>query len=143
MTEGEKRDHVYKLNLARRHLDSVRWGLVFSKMCEDRGVASGKGKGNPHSDEAKTATVAVLAKEVGVTERTAERRLAAARVNSNLRVGESRRRVTPIGWNEYVSYGSAVVHAPRSPPGNGRASYLVPIRMGTPPPDPASGPRSA
>ena len=29
-TEQEKKEHVIKLNLARRHLDPLRWGQVFA-----------------------------------------------------------------------------------------------------------------
>jgi N6-adenosine-specific RNA methylase IME4 len=73
-SEGEKREHVIKLNLCRRHLDPLRWGQAFKMLLEERGAKHGKGAGNRHTS--RTATVAVLAKEVGVTVRTAERRLA-------------------------------------------------------------------
>lgn len=77
-TEQEKREHVIKLNLARRHLDPLRWGQAFRLLLEVRGVKRGRGKGDPHAKESKTATVAVLAEETGVSERTARHRVAQA-----------------------------------------------------------------
>lgn len=77
-TEGEKREHVIKLNLARRHLDGYRWGQAFKMLAEERGIRRGKGKGDPHAAESKTATVAVLAEELGVSDRTARHRVAQA-----------------------------------------------------------------
>jgi hypothetical protein len=62
--------------LARRHRDGIRWGKGFKKLCEERGAnLGGKGGGDPKKH---SATVAGCAKEVGVTERTAFRRIAQA-----------------------------------------------------------------
>jgi AraC-like DNA-binding protein len=55
------------------------WGRAFKKLCELRGVKLGSGKGNPQATKRKEATLASLAQEVGVSERTAKRRLKAAR----------------------------------------------------------------
>ena len=33
-TEEAKREHVLKLNLARRHLDPLRWGQAFARLLE-------------------------------------------------------------------------------------------------------------
>ena len=38
-TEQEKREHVIKLNLARRHLEPHAWGKAFALLLEERGVA--------------------------------------------------------------------------------------------------------
>ena len=48
------------------------WGKAFKDLCKAKGVKLGRGKGNPRAKKSKTATVAVLAKELGVSERTAE-----------------------------------------------------------------------
>ncbi len=74
-TEAAKRDHVYKLNLLRRHLDPHEWGLIFKRMLEERGLKRGQGARN---DQETSATIAEVAKEVGVSERTARHRVALA-----------------------------------------------------------------
>lgn len=72
LTEDAKREHVLKLNLLRRHLTPIKWAQAFERLAEVRGVRLGvQGR-----QEEKTATVAVLAAEVGVSERTARDRLA-------------------------------------------------------------------
>jgi N6-adenosine-specific RNA methylase IME4 len=71
-TEEAKREHVLKLNLARRHLDPIRWGLAFRQLLAVRGVAWGQGARNDRT----SATVAEVAREVGVPYRTARFRLA-------------------------------------------------------------------
>jgi len=71
----------FALNLKRRHLDPVTWGEMFMRYAEARGIRVGiQGR----QDE-KTDTVSVLATELGVNERTARRRLAAARLPEALR----------------------------------------------------------
>src|SRR6516164_4127603 len=37
-TEQEKREHVIKINLARRHVDAIRWGRTFALLLEERGI---------------------------------------------------------------------------------------------------------
>src|SRR3990167_9021170 len=71
-TEQEKLEHVIQLNLARRQMEPYQWGLAFKKLLEVRGVGRGQGKRN---DKATSATVAEVAKETGIPERTAEYRL--------------------------------------------------------------------
>ncbi len=63
--------HVDKINMARRHLDPIEWGQAFKKLLAERGVVRGKGKRN----ELTSATVAEVADELGVAERTAEQRV--------------------------------------------------------------------
>jgi hypothetical protein len=75
-SEAEKREHVLKINLARRHLDPLRWGLAFALLLEERGIERGRGKVNQHT--VASATVAEAASELGVPERTARHRLALA-----------------------------------------------------------------
>ncbi len=55
-------------------MDSITWAEAFEKLAEARGMLDrlGSGKGDPTG---KAATVAALAKEVGVPERTARHRL--------------------------------------------------------------------
>jgi N6-adenosine-specific RNA methylase IME4 len=84
-TEPEKREHVIKLNLARRHMDAVRWGRAFKRLLEERGVKTGQGSRN---DMTTSATVAEVAAELGAPLRTAERRLAQARKYDALPVEE-------------------------------------------------------
>lgn len=74
-TEREKREHVLKLNLARRHMDSVQWGQAFGRLLDLRGVRTGRGARN---DALTSATVAEVAAELGVPERTARHRLSQA-----------------------------------------------------------------
>lgn len=71
-TEQEKKEHVIKLNLARRHLDPLRWGQAFAKLLDIQGVRRGQGVRN---DRSTSATVAEVASDVGVSERTARHRL--------------------------------------------------------------------
>lgn len=82
-SDADRLAHVIALNLKRRHLDPVTWGEFFIRYAEARGVRlDGRGSGDPSG---KTATVSVLAQEIGLTPRTAERRLAAARLPAPLR----------------------------------------------------------
>jgi N6-adenosine-specific RNA methylase IME4 len=74
-TEQEKRDHVIKLNLARRHLDPIRWGQAFKMLLEARGVHTQRG---PKPNGAISDTVSEIASELGVEYRTARRRVCAA-----------------------------------------------------------------
>jgi modification methylase len=73
LSETDKIEHVLKLNLLRRHLGPVAWADSFTQLAASRGVRLGSGP-----QAAKTATVAVLAREVGVTDRTARHRLQVA-----------------------------------------------------------------
>ena len=54
------------------HLDPLRWGQAFAKLLDIRGVRRGQGVRN---DESTSATVAEVASQVGVSERTARHRL--------------------------------------------------------------------
>lgn len=74
-SEGQKRDHVLKVNLLRRQLGPIAWADAFRLLAAERGVRLGKGKGDPSG---KTANVSVLAAELGVNPRTARRRLSDA-----------------------------------------------------------------
>lgn len=49
---------------------------MFERLCDERGVILGKGKGDPHAKDSKKATVALLASDLGVAERTAKHRVA-------------------------------------------------------------------
>jgi DNA modification methylase len=76
-TEEEKKEHAIKINLARRHLDPLRWGQLFKRLLEVRGVRTGQGVRNDRSRT--SATVAEVAREIGVPPDTAEKRLRQAR----------------------------------------------------------------
>lgn len=75
LSEAEKREHVLNLNLARRHMDAVRWGQAFVALLGARGIERGQGARN---DTRTSATVADVAAELGVAERTARHRVAQA-----------------------------------------------------------------
>ena len=76
-SESEKREHVLKINLLRRHLGPVSWATAFERLAAERGIVLGSEGGRP--SEENPATVAGLAQEVGVPVRTARRRLATKR----------------------------------------------------------------
>jgi ParB-like chromosome segregation protein Spo0J len=80
-SEQAKREHVIKLNLARRHLDPIRWGQAFEQLLEVRGVGAGQGSRN---DQTTSATVAEVARELGVSARTARWRTALAHMFAEL-----------------------------------------------------------
>lgn len=70
-SEREKREHVLMANMARRQLDPVSWARAFAQLLEVRGVQRAQGARNDRT----SATVAEVAKELGVPERTARRRM--------------------------------------------------------------------
>ncbi len=70
-TESDKREHVLKMNLLRRHLDALSWAEAFTRLLEVRGV----GRGHGANQGKHSATVAECAEELGVPERTARHRL--------------------------------------------------------------------
>lgn len=55
--------------MARRHLEPYEWGQAFKRLLAERGVRTGSGR--QKGDSEKAATVAVIAAELGVPERTA------------------------------------------------------------------------
>ncbi len=75
LSEAEKREHVIKLNLCRRHLEPHQWGRLFKRLLEVKGVK--RQRGGDRSKE-QSATVALCAEQLGVPERTAKHRLALA-----------------------------------------------------------------
>lgn len=86
-TEQEKHEHVLKVNLCRRHLDSLQWGIAFQRLLEAKGVRSGRGARN----DTTSTTIAEVAADFGVPLRTAEHRLAQARVFEELPVDDRAR----------------------------------------------------
>jgi N6-adenosine-specific RNA methylase IME4 len=80
-TEETRLAHVIALNLKRRHLDPVTWGEFFMRYCEIRGVVLGQGA----RSDLTSVNVSEVAAELGVQERTARRRLQAARLPERLR----------------------------------------------------------
>lgn len=73
-TEAEKREHVIMLNLARRHLEPWQWGQAFKRLLVEKGVKRGRGSNQGELSD----TVSECAATLGVDERTARRRMAAA-----------------------------------------------------------------
>ena len=74
-SEREKVEHVLKLNLLRRHFGPIGWARAFERLAELRGVRLSQGARN----DGTSATVAEVAAEVGVPERTARWRVRLAR----------------------------------------------------------------
>lgn len=75
-SEEQKREHALKLNILRRQMGPVSWGEAFQKLLEVRGVQTGPGARN---DRRTSATVAEVAEELGVPERTAYYRVQVAK----------------------------------------------------------------
>lgn len=71
MSEAQKREHVLKLNLLRRQLGPIAWADAFRTLAEARGIRLGQGQRNGRTSD----TMSEVAAELGVTERTARRRL--------------------------------------------------------------------
>ncbi len=90
-TESEKREHVIKLNLARRHLDPVRWGLAFKMLIAERGARPGEGGDRKSPATVAGDAIADIAEEVGVSERTARHRVAQANVYKALPAKDRKR----------------------------------------------------
>ncbi len=84
-TEEEKREHIIKLNLCRRHLDPWQWGQAFKKLLEVKGVKTGQGARN---DKATCESVSQVAAELGVERRTAYNRMRQADQYDELEPGE-------------------------------------------------------
>lgn len=74
-TDEDRKEHALTLNLMRRHLGVISWAESFKKLAEVRGVGLLQ-KHNRHTPRA--ATVAALAADVGVPERTAQYRMQVA-----------------------------------------------------------------
>lgn len=69
--DAERKIHALTLNLTRRQLGPKSWGDSFRELLETRGVKTGSGARN----DSTSATVAEVAKERGVSERTARNRM--------------------------------------------------------------------
>jgi len=74
LTLKQKTEHALKLNLLRRQIGIIAWVNAFKDLAEVRGIA-GRINGTTGRAKENTATIAALAKEVGVSERTARHRL--------------------------------------------------------------------
>jgi hypothetical protein len=77
LSAKEKRHYALTVNLMRRQLDGATWGTLFKQLLEARGVKRGQAS-SAAKRHSKSATLADLAAEVGVPERTARRRLTKA-----------------------------------------------------------------
>jgi hypothetical protein len=69
-TEQEKREHVIMMNLARRHMDTLRRGQALKMLLEERGIHTARG---PKPDGANSDTMSEIAQQVGMSERHARR----------------------------------------------------------------------
>lgn len=76
-SEGERTEHAIVLNLVRRQLGPVSWAQAFERLLEARGVERGQGSA-ASKRHSQSATVADIASEVGVPERTARWRMRVA-----------------------------------------------------------------
>lgn len=90
MDNGNGHYHVLKINLARRHLNPLRWGQVFSRLLEERGVATGQGSSAAKRADSQSARIADIAAEVGVPVRTARHRVSVGNVVCGLATGLSK-----------------------------------------------------
>ena len=70
-SEAERKEHALKLNILRRHMDVVSWAHAFEQLLELRGVKRGQGSRN----DLTSLSLREVAKEVGVSDKTAEKRL--------------------------------------------------------------------
>ncbi len=74
LSEAQKREHALRLNLLRRQLGPVAWADAFRALAETRGL--GERLGGPGGRPSGNAdSVTALAAELGVSPRTARRRL--------------------------------------------------------------------
>jgi AraC-like DNA-binding protein len=73
LSAEQKRHYALTVNLMRRQLDTATWGMLFKQLLEARGVKRGSGSRN--DKQPTCATIAQVAKEVGVSRRTAQYRL--------------------------------------------------------------------
>lgn len=90
--DAERTAHILVLNLLRRNLDPVTWGRMFKKLAEARGVRLGRG-GDRKSTAKSAVDAKALAKEMGVSPRTARERVQAADIVEEFPFLE--------GWKEY------------------------------------------
>lgn len=125
LSEAQKRAHVFRLNLLRRQLGPITWGRAFRSLCEERGVSLGQGARNDRT----SATVAEVAEEFGVPERTARHRVkVAAELGGHpelaLAVDRGDMSVHEARWRLNDRYRAALKAKPVLPP-VGRFSTLV------------------
>ncbi len=73
-TEAEKREHVIKVNLARRHMEPHEWGGLFKQLLKERGVKRGQASSEQKKRE-QSETVSDVSTELGVDDRTARNRM--------------------------------------------------------------------
>src|SRR5215471_14376758 len=71
-TEAEKIEYAVKANLLRRHIGPLQWARAFLRLMEVRGMHR-YARHNRHTPTAESSSA--LAQEVGVNERTAQKRL--------------------------------------------------------------------
>ncbi len=89
------------MNLLRRHLEPLRWGIAFDKLLRVRGVKRGHGENQGEH----CATVEQCAGEVGVTRSTANKRLKLADDYATLQADEQK----------LVDAGKSLQWPPRAP----------------------------
>ena len=77
-TDDERKEHALRVNLLRRQLGPVSWAKAFEQLCELRGVRLGSGGDRRSADATSAVQASQIAQELGVTPRTARRRVALA-----------------------------------------------------------------
>lgn len=116
--DAEREVHALTLNLTRRQLGPRSWGDAFRKLLEVRGVKTGVG-GDRRSEEAKSSdTVSDVAREAGVNERTARRRMKLAEdLEGHPEVAEEvdKGNITPLEGRRRVGAASPKKDAPSKP----------------------------
>lgn len=129
-SDDDNVEHALKMNLLRR-LGPVAWAEAFRKLCRVRGVRLGSGaqKRNGKVTQGKTATIAVLAGELGAVPRTARWR---PRLADELK-GHGDLREADDNWSSLVG-GPPLSSGYRNRTGNTgdvRESLLMPTRRAT------------
>lgn len=69
----ERTEHALRLNLLRRQLGPITWAQAFQRLCELRGIRLGQGGDRRSTDSVSVGRADELARELGVTARTARR----------------------------------------------------------------------
>ena len=75
LSEADKREHVLKLNLLRRQLGPIAWAAAYRRLASERGVELQRHGRRDWRVLPNRVTVSQIANELGVSVRTAQRRV--------------------------------------------------------------------
>jgi len=74
-SDNERKEHALKLNILRRQMDELTWAEAYKTLADLRNIQLGRGGDRKSMANLAVDTVEALSKELGVTPRTARRRL--------------------------------------------------------------------